>query len=121
MPQNIAKEDLVNAKAKHYYFKSKMRAYLEGSIDISEEILSDHNVCGLGKWINDVGKVRYGIFHEIEELDKIHQSIHATARHIIALKKEGNQERAEEEMKQINKIGLAIVQEIEKLETILSK
>ena len=119
MNKKIGKEDLVAAKAKHYFFKSKMRAFLEGSTEVPENILSDFNACGLGKWINEIGRQKYGAFPEIEELDSIHQRIHETAKEIILLKNKGQQEKAEKKMSEINKIGRYIVEKIEALEAQL--
>ena len=116
MNTKFAKQDLVNAKAKHYFFKAKMRAYLEGSTEVSEEILVDHNACGLGKWINEIGKNRYGKYPELEELDIIHQNIHAVAKDIIISKKNGNMEAAEKHMFKVNEIGIKLIKKIEELE-----
>ncbi|MBC7451792.1 MAG: CZB domain-containing protein [Cytophagales bacterium] len=117
----IAKQDLIHAKAKHYVFKSKLRAYLEGSTEVSEAILADHNACVLGKWINEVGKVKYDRYTEIAELDTIHQRIHSTAREIIELKKKGEQKAIEAKMTTVNKIGGEIIEKIDELSDRLSE
>jgi methyl-accepting chemotaxis protein len=116
MDNLIVRQDLVNAKTKHFLFKSKMRAYLDGSKDVPEEILADYNACVLGKWINEVGKVKYGDFVEVADLDLTHQKIHQKANEIIKLKKGGNNEEAETKMEDINQIGAEILHHIEILE-----
>ena len=113
---NTVKQDLVEAKSKHYMFKSKMRAYVDGSKEVSEEILANHNACVLGKWINEVGKPKYGTFSELKELDQTHQRIHNTAKEIIQFKKGGNQPGAEAKLDEIEEIGSRIVDCIERLE-----
>lgn len=110
------KLDLGSAKTKHYLFKSKMRAYLGGSTDVPEEILADYNACALGKWINDIGKVKYGELSEVQKLDLTHQKIHGKANEIIKLKKEGDQEGAEAKMEDIEAIGAQIIKCIEAIE-----
>ena len=110
------KLDLINAKTKHYLFKSKMRAWLNGSQDVPEEILADYNACALGKWINDIGKVKYGEYPEVQKLDATHQRIHGKANEIIKLKKAGDQEGAEAKMEDIDAIGAEIIKCIETLE-----
>ncbi len=116
MDNLTVRQDLVNAKSKHYLFKSKMRAYLDGSKDVPEEVLADYNACVLGKWINDVGKVKYHEFTEVADLDLTHQKIHKKAQEIIKLKKEGNTAEAEAKMEDINEIGGEIIHHIEVLE-----
>jgi methyl-accepting chemotaxis protein len=115
-----AKLDLISAKTKHYLFKTKMRAYLAGSQDVPEAILADYNACALGKWINEIGKVKYDKFVEVHKLDLIHQRIHGKANEIIRLKKDGNQEGAEAKMEDIEAIGAEIIHCIEELETKLA-
>ncbi|MCU0444146.1 MAG: CZB domain-containing protein [Microscillaceae bacterium] len=110
------KQDLVNAKSKHYLFKSKMRAYLDGSKDVPEEVLADFNACVLGKWINEVGKVKYGEYAEVQALDATHQRIHQKANEIIALKKAGDENAANAKMEDIDQIGSEIIDCIETLE-----
>src|SRR4051812_31725698 len=121
MEHKLAKQDLVSAKAKHYLFKSKLRAYLENSPDVDEKVLADHNLCGVGQWITNIGKIKYGSFSQIEELDIIHQSIHKTAKEIIDLKKQGQQKEAEARMPEINTIGNQIVGKIDELMQELEK
>jgi len=118
--ESSVKYDLVNAKAKHYLFKSKMRAYLDGSTEVAEEVLADHTACVLGKWIKDIGKVKYGEFEEIKQLDQVHQRIHEKAQEIIKLKKTGKENQAQAKMYDIDIIGSEIIKQIEVLEERLS-
>ncbi|MBC7390399.1 MAG: CZB domain-containing protein [Opitutaceae bacterium] len=116
---SIARQDLISAKAKHYLFKSKMRAYLEGSTEVPEEILSDFNKCGVGIWINTVGKKKFSNNSALMELDIIHQRIHAVAKEIIDLKKQGLQNEAEAKMFDINAIGNQIIDKIDDLSLVI--
>lgn len=113
------RQELVSAKAKHYLFKSKLRSYLQDSPDVDEKVLVNYNACGLGIWINEIGKKKFGSYAEIEELDIIHQQIHATAKEIVDLKKQGFQKNAEDKLKEINKIGNEIVGKIDELNDLL--
>ena len=111
------KQELVMAKAKHFLFKSKMRAYVTGSKEVPEEILADHQACALGKWIRNDGKKYYGNFPTLAELDIIHQKIHSKANEIINLKKEGKMPEAEAKLLEIEEISKEILACIEKLES----
>ena len=110
------KQDLIAAKAKHFLFKSKMRAYVSGSKEVPEEILANHNACALGKWISDAGKNKYSGFSSLKELDSVHQKIHRKANEIITLKKAGRQQEAEAMLEHIEEISIEIMTCIEKLE-----
>ena len=114
-----ARQDLISAKAKHYLFKSKMRAYLEGSTEVPEEILADFNKCGVGIWINTIGKKKFSNNTALMELDIIHQQIHETAKDIITLKKQGLHSEAEAKMFEINAIGNQIIDKIDELRLII--
>ncbi len=118
--ETTPKQDLAMAKGKHYLFKSKMRAYLDGSREVEEAVLADYNACALGKWVNEVGKVKFAEFAEVTALDLTHQKIHGKANEIIRLKKEGNDEEAEKKMLDIEEIGAEIIHHIEILEEKLT-
>jgi methyl-accepting chemotaxis protein len=114
------KHDLVNAKSKHYLFKSKMWDYIEGTNDVPEDILLDYSSSLLGKWINNVGKVKYAEFEEVQILDLTHQRIHQKAQEIIQLMQMGNHVQAQAKMEDIDDIGDEIVGCIETLEAKFS-
>ncbi len=118
--EKTVQQELMEAKAKHYLFKSKMRAYLNGSTEVSEQILVDHTACSLGKWIKDVGKVKFVSMTEVAELDRIHQEMHNKAIEIINLKKKGLSEQAVEKLNDIETIGIRIMDTIDHLNTKLT-
>lgn len=118
--EKTVQHELMEAKAKHYLFKSKMRAYINGPNKVSEQLLIDHTACSLGKWIKEVGKVNFVSLNEIKELDKVHQEMHNKAIEIVHLKKQGLNEQAIEKLNDIELIGIRIMNTIDDLSIKLS-
>lgn len=89
--------DFVNAKLKHSAWKSKMRSFLNGTVPMSQTEAVSHRDCELGKWIYSDGMKQFGSEAEFQELEKVHQQMHAQVSGIIAKKNAGDTAAAEAE------------------------
>ena len=87
------KLDFEQAKAKHLLFKSKLRSILYGASMDEAPVLSEYE-CGVGKWIYNHALSVYGEIPDMQTLEKVHAEIHAVARELIKLYKEGKVDEA---------------------------
>jgi signal transduction histidine kinase len=101
--ENI-KLDFEQAKAKHLLFKSRLRSILYGEI-IDEAPVVSHFECAVGKWIYGYALKTYGGVPEMQGLEKVHEDIHTSAKHLVKLYKEGNIEEARGGLADMEKIA----------------
>ncbi len=104
--------DFEQARARHLFFKSKLRSILYG-VEIDETPVASHYECAVGKWIYSHALTDYGYIPEMHELEKVHADIHTSARELIRLYKNGNVEEARKGLEGMEKIA-------DKLVTLLS-
>ncbi len=117
--ENI-KLDFEQAKAKHLLFKSRLRSILYGE-KIDETPVLSHFECAVGKWIYGYALKTYGGMPEMQELEKVHEDIHTTAKHLVKLYKEGNIEEARGGLSDMEKIADHLISLLTILENKLDK
>ena len=103
-------------RIKHLGWKTKLRDFLDGKGGLTEEQAVSHKDCSLGKWLYPAGLAQYSGLSEMRTLEKVHVTLHDTARKIISLKNSGNAPRAAEEYKKIGPISDEIIDLLKKLE-----
>lgn len=116
--ENI-KLDFEQAKAKHLLFKSRLRSILYGEI-IDESPVLSHFECAVGKWIYSYALKTYGRIPEMQELEKVHEDIHTSAKQLVNLYKKGNIEEARGGLADMEKIADHLVRLLTILENKLN-
>ena len=100
----MSKTDFTDIRLKHITWRVKLNDFLEGKPSMTEEQATSHKACDVGKWLYSEGMTKYGEMPEIQELEKIHVSLHSTVKNIISLKLSGNSFAEKEELEKLDKI-----------------
>jgi two-component system CheB/CheR fusion protein len=108
MPQEItidwAKLDFEHARAKHLLFKARLRSLLYG-IATDEAPVVSHLECTVGKWIYSRGLTTYSHIPEMHQLEQWHKDLHVEAKRLVTLYKEGQVEKARNELPRVERIA----------------
>jgi methyl-accepting chemotaxis protein len=88
--------DLSRAKAAHLAWKSRLRAFLDGSGNLTEEQAVSHHHCDFGKWYDSAdGLKRYGHIPALREVEAPHAELHQIIKDVIRFKNSGQHAAAE--------------------------
>lgn len=96
--------DFAEIRLNHVSWRVRLDGLLEGKLGMTEEeAISDEN-CAVGKWLYSEGMKKYGVMPEIQELEKIHTTLHSTVKQILAIRKSGENHREREEVEKLDAI-----------------
>ena len=107
--QGQASVDFSAARSKHLLWKSRLRRFLDGQESMDVKQVMSHKHCDLGKWIYAEGMQRYGGLSDMQELERVHHTLHDTIGRIVELKNSGRSAEAEEAFAQIEPISHKVV------------
>lgn len=96
--------DFTDIRLKHIAWRVKLNDFLVGKPVMTEEEATSYTACEVGKWLYFEGMGKYGIMPEVQELEKIHITLHATVKNIIVLKQVANIYAEKEELEKLDKI-----------------
>ena len=96
-------------KADHLLWKVRLALLLHGQIEIAEDELKDHTQCRLGRWYYGEGGRRHGAAQAFRAMEAPHQRVHALAREIWTLAREGRTEEALERLQQMDGLSAELV------------
>jgi methyl-accepting chemotaxis protein len=96
-------------RIKHLAWRTRVKAFLEGRGSLTEQQAVSHKDCDLGKWFYAEGLKKYGNIPDMHKLEKVHEDLHKTVRHVISLKKSGDPAAAEQEYKKLGPLSDEIV------------
>ena len=82
----------------HVQWKTKLRVAVSGGAAPDAAISSRDDQCELGKWIHGEGTQRHGNTAELKQLREEHQKFHACVGSILTAAKNGNFDKAREEL-----------------------
>lgn len=105
----MANLDFMAAKLKHSTWKVKLRSFLNGYQQLSENEIISEKECDLGKWLYSKGFDKYGNIREMKLLEQAHTELHATAKKIVSLKTQGDSFGAEEQMTKLEELSTKLV------------
>ena len=100
----MSKTDFTDIRLKHIAWRVRLNDFLEGKPSMTAEEATSHQTCDVGKWLYSEGIKKYGTMPEMQELEKIHVSLHETVRNIISLKQVANIYAEKEELEKLDKI-----------------
>jgi len=104
----MGKFDFAVARVMHIAWKSSLRSFLDGKESMTEEQAVSHKDCDLGKWMYSDGIAAYGKMPEMQELEKVHEDLHAIVRRVIQLKHAGDNAGAERELSKLESVSQRI-------------
>lgn len=110
--------DFEQAKAKHLLFKSRLRSILY-DLEVDDSPVLSHYECGVGKWIYGHALAAYGHLPQMRTLERVHADIHTTARRLVVLYRDGNQEEARQGLAGMEQIADRLVALLDELEVQL--
>ena len=87
--------DFLHAKVSHQNWKLKLRKYLDNSLSLSENEVTSHQNCELGRWYYGTALEQYKSLPQFQNLEKPHKELHEKAKIIYQLKQEGKNSEAE--------------------------
>ncbi len=105
----MANLDFVAAKLRHSTWKFKLRQFLNGHQQMSENEIISERECDLGKWLYSKGLAQYANIAEMRLLEQLHTELHATAKKAVNLKNQGDSSRAEEQMTKLESLDRKLV------------
>lgn len=100
----MRKTDFTDIRLKHITWRVRFNDFLLGKPSMTKEEVTSHEKCAVGKWLYTEGLSQYGMMPEIQELERIHITLHATAAKIISLKEVANIYAEKEELEKLDKI-----------------
>ena len=83
--QDIPDAVLYLAKSDHMLWKKRLAQMLVGKTGLSEDEVTDHHSCRLGKWYYGDGSAAYRGHGAFRGLEDPHKRVHAAAREIVRL------------------------------------
>ena len=102
--------DLSRAKAAHLAWKSRLRAFLDGSGNLTQEQAVSHHHCDFGKWYDSAeGLARYGHIQALRDVEAPHAELHQLIKEIIRFKQSGQADAAESLMDKLESLSQRIV------------
>ena len=98
------------AKNDHKVFVNKIRAAVQGSIQLNVDDVKDHHQCRFGKWYDSEGQRLCGHLESFKAIDTIHMQVHSLSKDAVAAANGGDRRRAESLFNEIEGISLRIVE-----------
>lgn len=96
---NSAQLDFQQLRIKHIHFKSKVRSVLYGG-SYDAAFFSSEGPINL--WFNTIGQAKYKYIKEMDELNRVHQSLNSIAQDLIRLYQNGKIDQAHDGLIQLN-------------------
>jgi len=100
----VRQTDFTDIRLKHIAWRVKLNDFLEGKPVMTEEEATSHTACEVGKWLYSEGIKKHGTMAEVQELERIHVTLHSTVKNIISLKQVANIYAEKEELEELDKI-----------------
>ncbi|MFK5914676.1 MAG: methyl-accepting chemotaxis protein, partial [Woeseiaceae bacterium] len=97
--------DLSSAKAAHLNWKTRLRAFLDGTEALTRDEAVSHRHCNFGKWYYGEGLEHFGQLQGMIDVEKPHEEIHELIRVVIDLKNNGQTAEAEAAYNQVAAIS----------------
>ncbi len=110
------KMDLANAKTAHLAWKTRIRAFLDGNLSLSEQQAVSHHHCDFGKWYYSEGLSKYGNRGPMRQIEEPHEQLHRLIREIIQAKNSRREAEAEKLYARLEPLSKRIVSLISDVE-----
>ncbi|WP_400193838.1 CZB domain-containing protein [Hymenobacter sp. B81] len=104
MTHDDLQREFNTARLKHRVFKAKLRSFLYGS-GTDEQPIRDAQVCSFGQWLLQVGLPQLGHLPAMQQLERVHTAMHATANRLLDLHQAGQAEAAVAGLSEVDRIA----------------
>lgn len=96
-PEVISGFNLKQLLDTHHALKRKLMDEMDGTSSerLNVSVLSQDNLCAIGKWLYGEGKDLYGHLPEYEAARKVHAELHLCAGEILTQHQIGNEDEAQ--------------------------
>nr|CRH08122.1 Putative methyl-accepting chemotaxis sensory transducer [Candidatus Magnetococcus massalia] len=96
--------NLSDVKKAHLAWLGKLVSVIRGRSKLKPEDVATAKECAFGQWYYGDGQATLSHVPLFQELGNIHQKVHETAREVVRISNEGNQEAAQHELERFNKL-----------------
>ena len=113
----MAELDFELARQKHLAWRSRVRDFLDGVIDLTGRDAGTHRDCDLGRWLySEAVAPRLRNYPESQALLSDHKDLHEIVHQLIELAHAGDRSGAETRYNRINQLSMSIVAHLYQLE-----
>ena len=113
--------EIAMAKSAHQAWIIRLRAFLDGEGNLSEQQAMSHHECDLGRWYDGIGLENYGHLPAMRALKDPHKRMHQLIKEIIHAKHTQDPTRAEDLYQQVGKLSKEIIRLLDEIENQLGK
>lgn len=119
--QNDEQLVLAQAKSAHQAWNGRIRNFLEGKSQLTQDQAVSHHQCDLGKWYFSEGQERFGQMAEFVAINDPHEKIHHLISEVISLKENRDDYAAEKAFEKISTLSHQVVDRIDMLAKAIDK
>ncbi|EXJ16717.1 hypothetical protein D779_3394 [Imhoffiella purpurea] len=102
------------AKTAHLLWKMRVRAFLDGHLELSADESMSHLDCGLGRWLEALSARRTRLPEALVAIAAPHQSLHRLVGQIVELERAGHASEAERLFDQFEQDSMAILEGLDR-------
>jgi methyl-accepting chemotaxis protein len=107
--------DFDRVRKGHLAWKQRLRDLLDGRATMTLDEAVSHRDCELGRWLYGGALERYSQFPAMQELEPLHQQMHALVRNVVRLHQEGRGDDAERRVTGVEPMSRRIVELLDTL------
>ena len=111
--------DFNQARAKHTFFKTRVRGFLLGS-DASTDSFKTY-LSELGDWVNKLASQHQLSFNEVMEANYLHNELAAHTNKLITLRSAGREADAKQKFQEIEATGQELIKTLSSLEERINR
>jgi methyl-accepting chemotaxis protein len=113
---NLGVKELRAARAAHMTWKTKLRGFLDGNVELDKNSSFAHTDCAFGKWYHGMGLAEFSHIPEMQQINAPHKELHEIIKRIVTLEDQGEMNRAEDEYKKIGGLSDQIIALLSRIE-----
>jgi methyl-accepting chemotaxis protein len=113
---NLGVKEMRIARAAHMTWKTKLRGFLDGNVELDKNSSFAHTDCAFGKWYHGMGLAEFSHIPEMQDINAPHKELHEIIKRIVTLKYQGEINRAEDEYKKIGSLSDRIIKLLTRIE-----
>ncbi|HHO59673.1 MAG TPA: chemotaxis protein, partial [Thiotrichales bacterium] len=101
----------------HLAWKSRLRDFLDGKGTLTLNEVASHKDCQLGKWLYGGALKEYGHLGGMNEMEKVHEHMHAAIKSVVEEKDAGNLSQAERQFNDVTAMSEQVVDYLGRIAT----
>ena len=112
----MQKFDFMSAKLAHGRWRVRLRLFLDDMQTLSLSEATSPRDCDLGKWLYSDGLTTWGSLPDMQQLERVHDDMHARVRRIIEAKNAGKLDEAEKGYDEMEGVSDNVVRLLDAIE-----